>query len=66
MLVKNFGLQQVKAVLRFMCFRVCKVIFMGWLKIVIKLLFKDLACGKLLGVQLYVVSRRGFTIRMKV
>jgi len=37
----NFGFQQVRAVLRgFMCFRVCKAIFIGQLKIVIKLLLK--------------------------
>jgi len=35
----NVGFQQVRAVLgRFMCVRVCKVNFMGWLNIVIKLL----------------------------
>ena len=33
---KNFGYQEVRVVLGgFMCFRVCNVIFNGWLKIII-------------------------------
>jgi len=32
----NFGFQQVTAVLRgFTCFRVCKVNFVGWLKLLL-------------------------------